>query len=276
MGTRNVGLILPVVGLLTGLAAAGQGAGAPAPKKIQTLLVTGQNRHDWRTVSPELRRMLEETNRFEVRVVEEFRGVTAGMLGAYDLVVLNYDNKRMDELRWGPGGEGALVEFVKRGKGLVVYHFSLAAFEGWKEYEELCGGNWRPGAGHHSPRHDFTMTVRDREHPITKGLKASIPIRNDELYANLQWQPREKYRVLATAWDDHARYGGKAKQPTPGAGMDQPMLWVHEPGGRVFVTALGHDVEAVRQAGFIATFVRGAEWAATGMVTIEAPAEVRE
>ncbi len=261
--------------MLLGVSLIGQAAESAAPKKIQTLLVTGQNRHDWRAVSPELRRMLEETGRFEVRVVEEFRGVTPAMLAPYDLVVLNYDNKRLPELAWGEGSEKAFLDFVKQsGKGLVVYHFSLAAFEGWKAYEELCGGNWRPGAGHHSARHDFTMTIRDSDHPITKGLKASIPIQNDELYANLQWQPREKYRVLATAWDDHALYHGKAKQPTPGAGLDQPMLWVHEPGGRVFVTALGHDVAAVRQAGFIATFVRGAEWAATGQVTIEPPAEL--
>ncbi len=251
-------------------------AGQAAAPKIQTLLVTGQNRHDWRAVSPELRQILEDTGRFEVRVVEEFRGMTAATLAPYELVVLNYDNKRMKELGWGAGPEGALLEYVRGGKGLVIYHFSLAAFEGWTEYEKLCGGNWRPGAGHHSARHDFTMTVRDREHPITKGLRVSIPIKNDELYANLAWQPKENYRVLATAWDDHALYGGKAKQPTPGAGLDQPMLWVHEPGGRVFVTALGHDVAAVRQAGFIATFVRGAEWAATGKVTIAAPAELRE
>ncbi len=267
MGTRILALLL--------LCGMGLFAEAPAPKKIQTLLVSGQNRHDWKTVNPELRRMLEETGRFEVRIVEEFRGVTAAMLAPYDLIVLNYDNKRMDDLRWGAGAETAFLEFAKTpGKGVVVYHFSLAAFEGWTAFEDLCGGNWRPGAGHHSARHDFTMTVRDTGHPITKGMRVSVPIVNDELYANLQWRPREKYRVLATAWDDHALYAGKAKQPTPGAGMDHPMLWVHEPGGRVFVTALGHDVPAVRQAGFIATFVRGAEWAATGKVTIPVPAEL--
>lgn len=31
----------------------------PPAGKIQTLLITGQNRHDWRAVSPVLRQMLE-------------------------------------------------------------------------------------------------------------------------------------------------------------------------------------------------------------------------
>lgn len=243
--------------------------------KIQTLLVTGQNRHDWRAVSPVLRQMLEDTARFEVRIVEEFRGATAATLLPYDLVILNYENKRLPELRWGGTAEQALVGHVQGGKGLVIYHFSLAAFEGWAEFEKLSGGNWRPNLGHHSARHDFSLTVRDASHPITEGMKPTIPIRNDELYANLQWQPKENYRVLATAWDDHALYNGKARQPTPGTGLDHPMLWVSEPAGRVFVTALGHDLASIQQPGFIATFVRGAEWAATGAVTIPLPPELR-
>jgi type 1 glutamine amidotransferase len=44
----------------------------------------------------------------------------------------------------------------------------------------------------------------------------------------------------------------------------------------VFVTALGHDLASINQAGFIATFVRGAEWAATGVVTIPVPPELQQ
>jgi hypothetical protein len=75
--------------------------------------------------------------------------------------------------------------------------------------------------------------------------------------------------VLATAWDDHSLYKPGEKQPIPGAGLDQPMLWTANYGsGRVFVTALGHDADAMKLPGFVVTFARGAEWAATGSVTI--------
>jgi type 1 glutamine amidotransferase len=43
-------------------------------------------------------------------------------------------------------------------------------------------------------------------------------------------------------------------------------------GGRVFTTALGHDMPSINSPLFIATFVRGVEWAATGNVTIPPPA----
>jgi len=42
--------------------------------------------------------------------------------------------------------------------------------------------------------------------------------------------------------------------------------------GRIFHTTLGHDVFALSCLGFIATFQRGTEWAATGRVTQKPPA----
>ena len=46
--------------------------------------------------------------------------------------------------------------------------------------------------------------------------------------------------------------------------------------GRVFTTALGHDLRSVRTPGFVATFQRGVEWAATGEVTIPPPPGLRD
>ena len=243
--------------------------------KIQTLMITGQNRHDWRGVTPPLRKILEDTGRFEVRVTEEFRGAGPETLAPYELVVLNYDDANRPERRWGERADNALLEFVRSGKGLVMFHFSVAAFIGWEEYEKMSGGNWRPNQGHHSARHDFTVDIKDSGHPITRGLKKSFPQPNDELYANLKWQPAETYHVLATAWDDHALYKGKARQPIPGPGLNQPMLWVLSYGkGRVFGDALGHDADAMKSPGFIVTLARGAEWAATGAVTLPIPPEM--
>lgn len=247
-----------------------------SPPKIQALIITGQNGHDWRATTPVLRKLLEDTGHFQVRVTEEFRGAGPETLTPYDVVILNYYDSNHPELRWGERADGALLDFVRSGKGVVVYHFSTAAFNGWQEYERLCGGNWRPEHGHHSARHDFTVEIKDKDHPITRRMKASFTEANDELYANLKWQPEGAYHVLATAWDDHARYRPAEKQLTPGPGLNQPMLWTVNYGkGRVFVTALGHDSDAMQSAGFVATLTRGTEWAATGDVSIPLPDELK-
>jgi type 1 glutamine amidotransferase len=43
--------------------------------------------------------------------------------------------------------------------------------------------------------------------------------------------------------------------------------------GRIFHTTLGHDIPALSCVGFIATFQRGTEWAATGDVSQKVPAD---
>jgi type 1 glutamine amidotransferase len=266
---RSIGLIL--------LSGAGSAAFGQTPK-LRALIITGQNTasHDWRATTPVLRKLLEDTGRFEVRVTEEFRGAGPETLAPYDVVIVNYYDARKPELRWGERADQALLNYVAAGKGLVIYHFSLAAFDGWTEFEKLSAGNWRPNFGHHSARHDFTVKVQDTGHPITRGMKASVPQPNDELYANLKWQPAGSFHVLATAWDDHALYKPGEKQPIPGNGLDHAMLWTVQSGkGRVFVTALGHDVDAMNSAAFVGTFTRGTEWAATGDVTVPVPAELR-
>ena len=270
---------LKLAGLCALLLGVGGVAPGQAPKaKLQVLIITGQNTasHDWHGTTPVLRKLLEESGRFEVRVTEEFRGAGAETLAPYDVVVLSYYDARKPELRWGERTDSALLNYVRSGKGLVVYHFAMAAFDGWTEYEKMCAANWRPNNGHHSARHDYTVTIKDQEHPITRGMKATFPQANDELYANLKWQPEGGFHVLATAWDDHSLYKPGEKQPIPGTGLSQPMLWtVNYGSGRVFVTAMGHDAEAMKLPGFVATLTRGTEWAATGAVTIPVPAELR-
>jgi type 1 glutamine amidotransferase len=86
----------------------------------------------------------------------------------------------------------------------------------------------------------------------------------DELYDSL-CGPAENLKVLATAHSDPANSG---------TGEDEPMLMtIHYGRGRIFHTAMGHDVPAIKCVGFIVTFLRGTEWAATGKVTQTVPAD---
>ncbi len=91
--------------------------------------------------------------------------------------------------------------------------------------------------------------------------------------------------ILATAFSDLTQWG---------TGVHEPMVWTVNYGmGRVVVTPLGHrfseefkydpakdeldhganGVKALHSVGFQTLVVRGAEWAATGEVTIPIPKE---
>ena len=110
--------------------------------------------------------------------------------------------------------------------------------------------------------HPFRVTVRDAEHPITKGMPREWMHAPDQLVHGLRG-PVENVHVLATAFSDPAKRG---------TGEHELMLWTVTYGkGRVFHTPMGHGTDSVRCVGFATALTRGTEWAATGAVTLPVP-----
>jgi type 1 glutamine amidotransferase len=241
--------------------------------KLQALILTGYNMHPWRPMTEVLRQHLEATGRFEVRVNEEPAGITRETLHGYDVVILNYTNYLG---KFGPGfpehTRQALLEHLKSGKGITAYHAALSSFAEWPEYDRMIGGTWREGSKH-SPYHTYRVEFQVKDHPITAGLLPSF-VQSDELNQGLHMQ--KHITVLASGFDD-PKNCYKNNPGLCGSGKYEPVMWVSDyNGGRVFTTALGHDMASINSPGFIATFVRGTEWAATGKVTIAPPASLVE
>src|SRR5215475_6366845 len=70
-----------------------------APAKIQVLIITGRDSHDWRGVTPVMRQFLETAGIFEVRIAEEFRDVGPASLRGYAVAVLVCADKKPED-RW--------------------------------------------------------------------------------------------------------------------------------------------------------------------------------
>ncbi|MBI5280967.1 MAG: ThuA domain-containing protein [Candidatus Solibacter usitatus] len=241
--------------------------------KIRVLILTGRNNHDWRATTPYLREVLQLSGRFDVRVTEEPSGLSAATLKPYDVLISNYCGPR-----WGAPAEKAVEEFVSAGKGLVVVHAGSYPFgetavlsermgrtgvyqKPWTAWGKMVGAVWsdtEPRTGH-AQRHAYQVTWEDKEHPIAAGMAGSFLL-SDELYHNFRLKPG--IHILATAFDS-PKIGGNGKQ--------EPLLWTYAYGkGRMFHTALGHDLDAMRTPGFTASYARGVEWAATGKVALPA------
>jgi len=203
---------------------------------------------------------------------------------AYDVVISNFGWNAAD---WPEATQKALEDYIANGGGFVVVHAADNCFPEWLEYNKMIGlGGWgdrdekdgpyvyftdegkeirddSPGsAGSHGPQHEFAVTIRDATHPITQGMPEVWRHAKDECYAKLRG-PAENMTILATGRD----VSGKA--PTD---RHEPILMVLDYGkGRVFHTTLGHDDYSCDGVGFIETFTRGAEWAATGKVSQKLP-----
>jgi type 1 glutamine amidotransferase len=257
----------------------------------KTLIITGQNNHDWQASSPLLKTILDETGMFscEILTTPEKGGDMTTFdpdFSLYKLVVLDYNGDS-----WSDKTNAAFLGYVKNGGGVVIYHAANNAFPEWKEYNEMTGlGGWgdrtekdgpyvyyrndslivdnSPGrGGNHGKRREFLVRTRITDHPITKGLPARWMHGNDELYSELRG-PAKNMQILATAFADSAAGGGTMR--------DEPMLMTITFGeGRIFHTAMGHADKdggpAMQCAGFIVTLQRGAEWAVTGNVTQKVP-----
>jgi type 1 glutamine amidotransferase len=262
-----------------------------AKEPVRVLIVTGQNNHNWEASSIILQKYLNGSGLFAADMaVSPKKGGDMSKFqpdfSKYKAVVLDYNGDS-----WPAATNSAFLEYVEKGGGVVVYHAADNAFRGWKEFNEIIGlGGWEgrnekdgpyvyfkdgkevrdntPGpGGSHGRQHEYTVTVRNRKHPITKGLPASWMHAKDELYDRLRG-PAQNMTILATAFSDKS---------TGGTGRDEPALMVLSWGkGRIFHTILGHvggeaEHPAVECTSFIVTFLRGTEWAATGKVRQKVP-----
>ncbi len=280
-----------------------------AEPKLKALIVDGQNNHAmWPKITAMMKRYLEETGRFVVRVertrftwqgaqyLSEFplkNGTTTSAVpqpipdadfspdfSQYDVVI---NNNGWRAALWPKLTQKAFEDYVRNGGGLVIVHAANNCWPDWEAYNQMIGlGGWggrsekhgpyvyfnkqgklirdnSPGrGGAHGPQHEFQITIRDLTHPITRGLPKQWLHAKDELYDRLRG-PADNMQILATTY---------AAEERKGSGRHEPMIMTITFGkGRVFHTPMGHADYSAECVGFIVTFQRGAEWAATGKVT---------
>jgi len=172
-----------------------------------------------------------------------------GLEKQYDAVVM-YDMVG----KITPEQQKAFVALLGEGIGVVSLHHNMGAHRDWDEFRKIIGGKFifqpceidgqqyaKSGWSHGE---DLEVTVADKEHPITRGLK-DFKI-HDETYNNYYTAPDVKV-LLKT---DHPK-------------NDPELAWVKDYGkSRVFYFMLGHDAVAWKNPMYPEILARGIRWAA--------------
>lgn len=222
------------------------------PATFKLLILTGRNNHEWGKTTALLDSMLTGSGLFSVDVTTEPDTLTSEDFKQYHALLSNWNSWPENDVRWPEAAEKGLLDFVGEGGGLIFFHAATSAFYAWPQFKQLSTAAWILDSTRHGPVSMVEVRIRDREHPISRGLDDFF-IR-DELWINAE--QNESFRVLGVARD------------TEGDSGEQPAIMVgHYGKGRIFHTILGHDVMAVRNPGFQSMLLRAAEWASSGRVS---------
>jgi type 1 glutamine amidotransferase len=256
-------------------------SGVAAERQLRVVIVDGVNNHDWAAGTAAIKRILEASGRFTVDVATY---PALPDFSHYDVVINNFNGGHTETgTRWPAQIERSLEAYLRNGGGMVVFHAANNAFLQWPKYNEMIGLGWReksfgPGIAigsngelitiakgeglppGHGPRHDFELYIRDREHPITRGLPAHW-LHPSEQLTHGQHGPAEGLTILTYAVSEVSHQG-------------EPMDWIRNYGkGRIYVTMLGHTWKNepnpnLDDPNFQALLGHGVEWAASGKVTL--------
>ncbi len=272
--------------------------------KIKAIVLQTPDHHDVGFQGEVFDQILSGTGLFDVEVKivdrEDWKN-TDLLFSDYDLIVSS--NLGGD---WPESLKLQFERYLFEGGNFVLVHQGVGSHQDWPEFHEMIGIGWYKwdagmhlfwddeesnwiktplyhgvGPGH-GKQHEFEIKIRNKEHPITRGMPIEWMHGMDELYHGLRG-PLKNIDILATAYSD---------KQTWGSGDHEPIAWTVNYGqGRVFVTVLGHvfekgnamhipginsyenETRAVHCVGFQTLIARGAEWAATGKVTMGITAE---
>lgn len=210
---------------------------------------------DWTALLNERGAVAQGGNKFPSR--EELEKTDVLVLHAEEAGNINIGEERKN-----------LLEFQKRGGGLVVIHGGAVSRDSaW--YKQIIGGSWKHGQTKWLEGH-MSLYFTDRENPITKGF-SNFDL-DDEIYYDMDLLP--EVRVLAAAYTpkaDGARNDAakkKAEISTEGGKRVsiydiQPQVWTYEKNGsRSFVAIPGHKYENFSHVTIRTMLLRGISWAA--------------
>ena len=181
--------------------------------QIKVLLVDGQNNHDWKRCSPVMIDTLQATGRFEIEraiVTKEEIATFKPDFDKYDVILSNYNGEP-----WMEETKRSFVQYMKGGGiwswfMLRTIHFpngrsimKMIGLGGWKGRNEKDGPYvyWEDGkivrdtskgrGGSHGKGWEYKVVVREKKHPITRGLPTEFLMVKEELYDRLRGSRQE-------------------------------------------------------------------------------------
>jgi putative membrane-bound dehydrogenase-like protein len=172
-------------------------------------------------------------NRINISYTIDPNDLNEENLSKYDGLMIYANHDQINSAQ-----EKALLNFVRSGKGFIPVHCASWCFQNSPAYIDMVGGQFKThGTG------EFSSTIVDKKHPVTKGLTDFTTW--DETYVHDKLAKDIHILTERVEGEHH-----------------EPYTWVKKYGkGNVFYTAYGHDERTWRNPGFLKLLQNGVLWA---------------
>ncbi|MBX2874637.1 MAG: ThuA domain-containing protein [Saprospiraceae bacterium] len=203
-----------------------------SPRKLEILMLGHDSEHHNSAAYLPLLASALSPEGFNFSYTSDLEDLNTQNLALYDALMIYANHDEISTVQ-----EKALLQFVKRGGGLLPIHCASFCFRNSDDYVQLVGGQFQ---SHETGT--FTTEIIAPEHPAMVGVEAFETW--DETYVHTAHNPKRTV-LMERVEGDHR----------------EPYTWVQEHGkGRMFYTALGHDERTWSNPGFHSLLEHGIRW----------------
>jgi type 1 glutamine amidotransferase len=150
--------------------------------------------------------------------------------------------------------EKNLIQFVKKGKGLVLLHGGIVMQNNSLEFSDMVGGSF----DYHPPQQEVHVKLVDPNHPLVNGFDPEGFIHYDEPYFFKNAYFRYNFRPLLYLELDKI----KMKRPRPNDKIKY-ISWIKRHGrGRVFYSSPSHNAQSYENPELLQFLYNGLLYAA--------------
>ena len=260
------------------------------PEKHHKVLVfslfTGYNHWVIPHTNAVLKVLAEKTGAFEVEISNDIYKFEKQSLKNYDAVVLNNncsldprrnlffdvldkDKKLTDDIRNKKAAELELnlIEYVKKGGGLMVIHGGIVMQNNSMAFSEMVGGSF----DYHPAQQEVTLKLCEPDHPLVKAFEGKPFIHTDEPYLFNKAYAEKNFRPLLYMESSKLKY--KTKE------IDENIKyvsWIKRYGkGRVFYVSPSHNAQSFEDPRLLKFFLDGAQYVLGDLKCDDTPAKLQ-
>ena len=260
------------------------------PKKERKILIfdkfTGFNHWVVPHTTEVIRMLGEKSGAYKTDVCNDLSVFEPEKLKEYDAVVLNNNcsvgprrNQILDmldedkslaedqKIKMAAELENNLIEYVKKGGGLMVVHGAIVMQNNSMTFSKMVGGSF----DYHPPQQEITLELSEPGHPLTKAFEGKSFVHVDEPYLFNKAYTDKNFRPLLQMNTD--KLTNKTK---PIDEKIKYVSWIKRfEKGRVFYVSPSHNAQSFEDARLLKFYLNGAQYVLGDLECDDSPVRIK-